>query len=69
MKVLEKLPLCEKIPDEKSFLDVLNGNQDVDNLSFLVFPTVHGYLMIFGDANLTVHSLVHKEYKEMCWNF
>jgi hypothetical protein len=60
MKVLEKLSLCEKIPAEKSYLNVLNGNQDVDNVRFLVFPTVHGYLIIFGDANLTVHNLVHK---------
>jgi hypothetical protein len=31
--------------------------------SFLVFLRVHGYLMIFCDVNLTVHSLMHKEYK------
>ncbi len=27
------------------------------------FSKVHGYLNNFGDANLTVHSLVHKESK------
>jgi hypothetical protein len=29
------------------------------------FLTVHGYLFIFGDVNLTVHSLVHKESKSV----
>jgi hypothetical protein len=63
MKVLEKLPSYEKIPHEKSYLNILNGNQDIYNLRFLVFLTLHGYFMIFfGDANLTVQciSLVHK---------
>jgi hypothetical protein len=63
MKFLEKFPLCEKIPHKKSYLDILNDNQDIDGLRFLVFLTVHSYLMIFSDANLTVNSLVPKESK------
>jgi hypothetical protein len=63
MKVLEKLPSCEKITQEKSFLNILNNNQDIDVLSFFILLTVHGYLMMFGDANLTRHSLVHEESK------
>jgi hypothetical protein len=63
MKDVEKLPLCEKIPHEKSYLNVLNGNQDIDGFRFLFFLTVHSYLMIFSDVNLTVRSLVHKESK------
>jgi hypothetical protein len=27
MKVLEKIPLCEKIPHEKSCLNISNGNK------------------------------------------
>jgi hypothetical protein len=42
---------------------MLNINQDIIYLRLLVFLTVHSYLEIFGDANLTVHSLVHKESK------
>jgi hypothetical protein len=57
------LPFCEKIPHEKSNLNILNGNQDIDNLRFLVFLKVHGYLMILGDAILRVHSLVYKDPK------
>jgi hypothetical protein len=57
IKVLEKLPLCKKIPHEKSYFNNLNDNQYIDHLRFFVFLTVHGYLMIFGDANLTVQSL------------
>ncbi len=52
-----------KIPHEKSYLNVLNGNQDIDDFRFLVFLTVHSYLMIFSDVNFTVRSLVHKESK------
>jgi hypothetical protein len=63
LKFLEKLPVCEKIPHGKSYINILNSNQDIYNLKFLVFLTVHSYLIIFGDANLTVHSLVHKESK------
>jgi hypothetical protein len=29
-KLLEKLPLCEKHPNEKSYLDILNRNQDIN---------------------------------------
>ncbi len=47
----------------KSYLNVLNSNQDIDYIGFLVFLTVHGYLIIFGDLDLTVYSLVHKEFK------
>jgi hypothetical protein len=57
------LPICEKIPYEKSCLNILNCNQDIDYLIFSEFLTVHGYLMIFGDANFTVHNLVRKESK------
>jgi hypothetical protein len=39
------------------------SNQDIDDLTILVFLTVHGYLINFGDANLTVNSLVHNESK------
>jgi hypothetical protein len=63
MKVLEKLPLCEKIPHEKSYINVLNSNQDIDNIRFLVFRTVHGHPMIFAYVNLKVNSLVNKESK------
>jgi hypothetical protein len=52
MKLIEPLPLCEKIAYEKSHRSIWNGNQDIDDLRFLVFLLVHGYLMIFGDANL-----------------
>ncbi len=58
MKVLQKLPFCEKITHEKFFLEMLNGNQDINDLRFLVFLTVHSYLMIFSDAHLAVDSLV-----------
>ncbi len=37
VKVLEKLPFYEKIPREKSYLDILNGNQDINDLRFLFF--------------------------------
>jgi hypothetical protein len=60
MKVPEKLPKCEKIPRQKSYLNILNSNQDINNLGFLVLLTVHGYLLFIGDVNLTVHSPVHK---------
>jgi hypothetical protein len=50
VKVLEKLPFYEKIPREKSYLDILNGNQDITDLRFLFFLTVHSYLTILGDA-------------------
>jgi hypothetical protein len=63
MKFLEKFPLCEKIPHKKSYLDILNDNQDIDGLRFLVFLTVESYLMIFSDTNLAVDSLVPKESK------
>jgi hypothetical protein len=56
-KVFKKLPLCVTIPHVKSYLNISNGNQDIDNLRFLVFLTAHGYFMIFDYANLTVHSL------------
>ncbi len=48
---------------KKSYLSILNSNQDLDNLRFLVFITVHCCLMIFTDENLTVHILLHKESK------
>ncbi len=57
------LPLCEKIPHEKSYLDIWNGNQDINDLRFLVFLTVHSYLTIFGDTNLAVDILVPEESK------
>jgi hypothetical protein len=63
LEALKKLPLYEKIPHEKSYLNILNGNQDNDELIFWVFLTVHGYLMISGDKNLTIHSLIYKESK------
>jgi hypothetical protein len=62
-EVLQKLPLCEKIPHEKSHINIVNGNQYIGDLIFWVFLTVNGSLRIFGDANLTVHSLMQKEYK------
>jgi hypothetical protein len=37
MEVLEKLPLCEKISHEISYLDVLNDNQDIDDIKVLFF--------------------------------
>jgi hypothetical protein len=36
-EVLEKLSLCEKLPHEKSYLDILNGNQDINKLRIFVF--------------------------------
>jgi hypothetical protein len=57
MKVLKKLPLCEKITHVKSYLNVLNGNQDIDNSISLVFLTVHGYLMIYGDSFAFQHKV------------
>jgi hypothetical protein len=57
MQVPEKMPLCEKITHVKSYLNILNGNQDIDNLRSLVFLTVHGYRMIYGDGNLTGYLL------------
>ncbi len=48
---------------EKSYLNILNSNQNIDNIRFLVFRTVRGYPMIFGYVNLTVPNLVHKESK------
>jgi hypothetical protein len=57
MKVPEKLPLCEKNPPEKSYLNIIKSNQDTDDLRFLFFLTVHGYRMSFGNENLTVNSL------------
>jgi hypothetical protein len=58
MELLKKLLPCEKIPHEKSYPSILNGNQDIDDLRFLVFSTVDGYLIVFGDANLTVQYIV-----------
>jgi hypothetical protein len=46
MKVLERLPLCEIIIPEKSYLNILNGNQDMDDFRFMVFLTLHGYLLM-----------------------
>jgi hypothetical protein len=43
MKALEKLSLCEKIPHEKSYLDILIGNQDINDIRFLIFLRVHSY--------------------------
>jgi hypothetical protein len=37
---------------------MLNGNQDINDLRFLVFLTVQSYLMIFGYVFLAVDSLV-----------
>jgi hypothetical protein len=48
---------------QKSYLRILNGNQDIDHLRLSVFLTVHSYLMIFGYVNLTVHSFAQKESK------
>jgi hypothetical protein len=31
IKFLKKLLLCEKIPHERSYLDILNGNQDIND--------------------------------------
>ncbi len=64
-EVLENLPLYEKIPQVKSYLNILNGtsNQDIEDLRFMVFLTVHGYLTIFRDANIAEHSLVHSKSK------
>jgi hypothetical protein len=42
---------------KQSYLNIVNDNQDIEDLEFLVFLTVHGYLMIFGNANLTVDIL------------
>ncbi len=57
MKVLEKLPLYEKNPPEKSYLNIIKSNQDIDDfLRYLIFLTVHGYLTSFSNVNLTVNS-------------
>jgi hypothetical protein len=48
---------------KKSYLSILNSNQDLDNLRFLVFITVYCCLMIFKDENLTVHILMQMESK------
>jgi hypothetical protein len=37
---MKKMPLCEKISHEKSYINILNGNQDIDDVRFLVFLTV-----------------------------
>jgi hypothetical protein len=63
MKVLEKLPQCEKISHVKSYLNILYSNQDTDGIRFLGFLTVHGYPTIFSYVVLTVHSLVDKKSK------
>jgi hypothetical protein len=64
MKVLEMLSLCDNIPHQISYLNILNANQYISDSRFLVFLTVHGYLMIFlGDANLLVQRLMQKESK------
>jgi hypothetical protein len=63
MNVCRKVALCEKIPHEKSYLSVLDVNEDINDISVFIFLTVHGYLMIFGDDYLTVHSLVNMESK------
>ncbi len=57
------MSLCEKIPLKNSYLNTLNSIKDIHDLEFLVFLTVHSYLMNFNYANLTVHNLVHKKSK------
>jgi hypothetical protein len=58
LKVLDKVPLCEKIKHKKSYPIILNGNQDIGDESFLVFLTVCTYLTFLVDIDLTVNSLV-----------
>jgi hypothetical protein len=60
---LEKLPLYEETHHDKSYLDILNSNQNINDLRFVIFLIVHSYVVYAGDANITVHSLVHKESK------
>jgi hypothetical protein len=50
-------------PHDKFHLTILNRSQDIDDLRFVVFLTVHGCFVIFGDAKLTVHSFVQKDSK------
>ncbi len=50
-------------PPWKILPQYVNGNQVINDSGFFAFLTVHGYLMTFSDANLTVHSLVYKEHK------
>ncbi len=65
MRVLEKLPLCEKIPHEESYLNILNDTKilTISDVWLCGFSKVHGYLINFGDANFTVLSPVHKKSK------
>ncbi len=48
-------------PSWKILPQIWNSKQNIDDVRFSVFLTVHGYLMIFGDANLTMHSIVYNE--------
>jgi hypothetical protein len=50
VKVLKKLPLCEKIPHEKSYLDIVNRNQDIIDLRFMMMQILQW-----------IDSLVHRE--------
>ncbi len=63
---VEKLCLCQKIPHEKSYLNIFNNNGDVDDLRFLVFNSAGLSYPFFGDVHLTVSSFVHKNSK---WTF
>jgi hypothetical protein len=54
LKVLEKVPLCEKITHRKSYLIILNGNRDIRKLRFLAFLTVRTHLTLSIDTNLRV---------------
>ncbi len=67
MKILEKLPLCDKNPYEKSYLIILHGNQDIDNLRLLVFSTLHGYLTVLFMQTLQCIALCKRN--PMCCNF
>ncbi len=53
----------KKNPHEKSCLNTLNGKQDIHASDFWFFQYCIGFNMIFGDVNLTVHSIMLKESK------
>ncbi len=74
-KVLEKLPLCEEIPHEKSYLDILNKNQDFIDLRFMMMQILQWIALCIGNLSvleflsylLCVHSLLYKNIYLFLW--
>jgi hypothetical protein len=54
-KVLYQFTSCEKITHEKSYFNILNGNQEIGDSKFLLFLKLHDYLSFLVEANLQVN--------------